>query len=268
MCAYFCLSFFTKKQRTFANKNEKQIDMARNRNILLTLTTESSTVLVASMVAFRLHEVMVMSMEVSVFILVAIYACLKALSILCSPIIKKFASMSKCSSMEFQAASIATTAPNYVEIQKQRMELFHQEYQYEQQQYVQKKENADEAKLQAVLKYTKDTFKSLDFEETEIFQLCECVRYFVTNKQPLTQTDIRIKRRLSVTQIALKNFAWNIAFQYNIGGDATALFVMHTFNEWFANSTLETIRKNLRTTTGRHKIEINEKIISDKCGLL
>ena len=35
---------------------------------------------------------------------------------------------------------------------------------------------------------------------------------------------------------------------------------MHTFSEWFANSTLETIRKNLRTTTGRHKIEINEKI--------
>lgn len=259
MRVYFCLSFFTKKQRTFANKNEKQIDMARNRNILLTLTIESPIVLVASMVAFRLHEVVAMSMEVSVFILVAIYACLKTVSILCLPIIKKFSSMTENSSMEFQAVSI-TTAPNDVEIQKQRMELFHQEYQYEQQQYVQNKENADEAKLQAVLKYTKDTFKTLDFDEVEIFQLCGCVRYFVTNKQPLTQTDIRIKRRVSVTQIALKNFAWNIAFQYNIGGDATALFVMHTFNEWFANSTLETIRKNLRTTTGRHKIEINEKI--------
>lgn len=267
MRVYFYLSFFTKKQRTFANKNEKQIDMARNRNILLTLTIESPIVLVASMMAFRLHETVTMPMEVSVFILVAIYACLKTLSILCSPIIKKFASMSECSSIEFQTASI-TTAPNDVEIQKQRMELFHQEYQYEQQQYVQRKENADEAKLQAVLKYTKDTFKNLDFDEAEIFQLCECVRYFVTNKQPLTHTDVRIKRRASVTQIALKNFAWNIAFQYNIGGDATALFVMHTFNEWFTNSTLETIRKNLRTTTGRHKIEINEKIISDKCGLL
>lgn len=259
MRVYFCLSFFTKKQRTFANKNEKQIDMTRNRNILLTLTIESPMVLVASMVAFRLHEVVVMPMEVSVFILAAIYACLKTLSIFCLPIIKKFSSMIENSSMQFQAASI-TTAPNDVEIQKQRMELFHQEYQYEQQQYMQRKENADEAKLQAVLKYTKDTFKTLDFDEVEIFQLCECVRYFVTNKQPLTQTDIRIKRRASVTQIALKNFAWNIAFQYNIGGDATALFVMHTFNEWFANSTLETIRKNLRTTTGRHKIEINEKI--------
>lgn len=233
--------------------------MARNRNILLTLTIESPVVLVASIVAFRLHEVVVMPIEVSVFILVAIYTCLKTVSIFCLPIIKKFVSMRENSYREFQAASITTT-PNDIEIQKQRMELFHQEYQYEQQQYVQRKENADEAKLQAVLKYTKDTFKNLDFDEAEIFQLCECVRYFVTNKQPLTHTDIRIRRRVSVTQIALKNFAWNIAFQYNIGGDATALFVMHTFNEWFANSTLETIRKNLRTTTGRHKIEINEKI--------
>lgn len=235
--------------------------MARNRNILLTLTIESPIVLVASMVAFCLHEVVVIPIEVSVFILVAIYTCLKTVSIFCLPIIKKFVSMQENSYKEFQAASITTT-PNDIEIQKQRMELFHQEYQYEQQQYVQRKENSDEAKLQAVLKYTKDTFKNLDFDEVEIFQLCECVRYFVTNKQPLTHTDIRIKRRASVTQIALKNFAWNIAFQYNIGGDATALFVMHTFNEWFANSTLETIRKNLRTTTGRHKIEINEKIVN------
>lgn len=259
MCVYFCLSFFTKKQRTFANKNEKQIDMARNRNILLTLTTESSIVLVASMVAFRLHEVMVMSMEVSVFILVAIYACLKTLSILCLPTINREVPGHQRVPMEVWATN-NTPNLNDGNIQKQRMELFHQEYQYEQQQYVQRKEKADETKLQAVVKYTKDTFKNLDFEETEIFQLCECVRYFVTNKQPLSQTDISIKRRATVTQIALKNFAWNIAFQYKIGGDATALFVMHTFSEWFANSTLETIRKNLRTTTGRHKIEINEKI--------
>jgi integrase len=42
--------------------------MARNRNILLTLTIESSMVLMASMVTFRLHESVVMPMEVSVFI--------------------------------------------------------------------------------------------------------------------------------------------------------------------------------------------------------
>ena len=90
---------------------------------------------------------------------------------------------------------------------------------------------------------------------------CESVRYFVTNRQVLTQTDVRIKRKANVTQIDLKNFAWNIAFQYNIGGDITAQFVMQTFNEWFANSTLDTIRKNLRTTTGRRKIEICETLI-------
>ena len=233
--------------------------MARNRNILLTLTIESPIVLVASMVAFHLRESVVMPMEVSAFILVAIYACLKTVSILCLPTIKRGVSEQQCVPMKVRATEDKYNVEDS-NIQKQRMELFHQEYQYEQQQYVQRKEKADEAKLQAVLKYTKDIFKSLDFEETEIFQLCECFRYFVTNKQPLSQTDIRIKRRATVTQIALKNFAWNIAFQYNIGGDTTALFVMHTFSEWFANSTLETIRKNLRTTTGRHKIEINEKI--------
>ena len=125
-CVYFCLSFFTKNHRTFANKNEKQIDMARNRNILLTLTIESPIVLVAAMAAFRLHELVAMPSEISVLILVAIYACIKVISILCSPILKKFAS-SECSAMQIQTASI-TTAHNDTEIQKQRMELFHQEY--------------------------------------------------------------------------------------------------------------------------------------------
>lgn len=63
-------------------------------------------------------------------------------------------------------------------------------------------------------------------------------------------------------QIYEKNFAWNIAFQYNIGGDVTTSFVMATFAEWFTNSTFDTVRKNLRTTTGRHKIEIDENILS------
>ena len=65
----------------------------------------------------------------------------------------------------------------------------------------------------------------------------------------------------AVLQISLKNFAWNIAFQYNISRDVTAQFVMQTFHEWFDNSTLDTIRKNLRTTTGNHKIKIDEQII-------
>ena len=66
---------------------------------------------------------------------------------------------------------------------------------------------------------------------------------------------------MNVTQIALKNFAWNIAFQYNLSGDHAARFVIATFNEWFSNTTFATVRKKLRTTTGRHVIEIDEHIL-------
>ena len=114
----------------------------------------------------------------------------------------------------------------------------------------------------SILKYTRDTFKPFGFDEAEIFQICECVRYFVINRHVLTMTEGRIKKHSSVTQISLKNFAWNIAFQYNIGGDLTTNFVMATFAEWFSNCTFDTVRKNLRTTTGRHKIEIDEKILA------
>ena len=110
------------------------------------------------------------------------------------------------------------------------------------------------------MQYTRNTFRQFDFSEEEIFQICECVRYFVTNQQALS-VNIHIKRRTAVTQISLKNFAWNIAFQYNISRDVTAQFVIQTFHEWFVNSTIDTIRKNLRTTTGNHKIKIDEQII-------
>lgn len=102
----------------------------------------------------------------------------------------------------------------------------------------------------------------MGFDETEVFQICECIRYFLTNRQPLTNTEIRISKRSTVTQISLKNFAWNIANPYNISGDATAAFVFNTFNEWFVNTTIATIKKNLRTTNGRHKIEIDEKVLA------
>lgn len=140
------------------------------------------------------------------------------------------------------------------DIQMKRIELFHYEYLHEERQYLQQKEREEDEKLQAVLQYTRNTFRQFDFSEEEIFQICECVRYFVTNRQALTNTNIHIKRRAAVTQISLKNFAWNIAFQYNISRDVTAQFVMQTFHEWFANSTIDTIRRNLRTTTGNHKI--------------
>ena len=155
---------------------------------------------------------------------------------------------------------VAEYAPSDNAIRK-RMELFHYEYQNEQREYAKRKELEEDAMLVATLKYTRDTFTPLGFEEAEVFQICECVRYFVTNRQPLSNTEIRISKRSSVTQISLKNFAWNIANPYNISGDATAAFVFNTFNEWFANTTIATIKKNLRTTNGRHKIEIDVNVL-------
>ena len=101
--------------------------MARYKNILLTLTTESSMVLMASMAAFRLHESMVMPMEVSVFILVVIYACIKTLSTLCLPTIKREVSEHQCVPMEVRVTD-NTPKLDKGNFQKQRMELFHQEY--------------------------------------------------------------------------------------------------------------------------------------------
>lgn len=144
---------------------------------------------------------------------------------------------------------------------RRRMATFIYEVKLEEQEYLHRKEKADEIKLLRIDKYTRQVFQRLGFSEEEIYQVCECVRFFVCNQDVLTHTETRIKKRSSVTQIALKNFSWNIAFQYQISGDITAKFVVATFSEWFTNTSVETVKKNLRTTTGRHAIEIDEHIV-------
>lgn len=154
-----------------------------------------------------------------------------------------------------------STAQSKEEILRKRMELFHHEYNLEQQEHLQQKEKEEDLKLNRILKYTRDTFKRLDFDEVELFQLYECVRYFVTNRQVLSNAEINIRKRNAIIQISLKNFAWNIAFP--------------VWHSWWAYNRLrnedipwvvcqlhfDTVRKNLRTTTGRHQIEIDEHII-------
>ena len=244
--------------------------MAKKRHFLHSLTIEVIAVLLASMSAFQVCNVLGIRMSLLPFVMAACYAALKLLYHSCIwiagyiadaiPPLQKLTLTSK--SINVNSPNIASEAATPIEdIQKKRMELFHYEFQREQQLYQQQKEKAEDEKLCAILKYTRNEFKKLDFNEADIFQICECVRYFVINRQVLSMTEVRIKRHSSATQISLKNFAWNIAFQYSIDGDMTTSFVMNTFAEWFSNSTFETVRKNLRTTTGRHKIEINENII-------
>lgn len=244
--------------------------MKQKQYILHSLIIEVTMVLLAAMVAFQVCNILGIRMSLIPLVMVVGYVILKLLYHLCiisaryivDAIPPSFLiSVKRCVSKKTQSLACSPIS-NCEEVQKKRMELFHYEYQREQQQYQQQKEREEDEKLNAILRYTRDTFKRFDLEETEIYQICESVRYFATNRQVLSATEIHIKKRTSLTQISLKNFAWNIAFQYNIGRDMTTSFVMATFAEWFANSTFDTVRKNLRTTTGRHKIEIDENILS------
>ncbi len=119
----------------------------------------------------------------------------------------------------------------------------------------------DAEKLDKILSYTKETFMRLNFSQTEVAQILDCVRYFVCHKDVLNVVAMKISKKLEVTQASLKNFAWNIAFQYTIDGNTSASFVKATFGEWFANTELSSIKKTLRNTRGAHAIEIDEKIL-------
>lgn len=244
--------------------------MKQKQHIFQSLAIEVTMVLMASIISFPIGNVLEVQLATLPFVMGACYVILKLIYLICislsahlidiiSLLYPKPTQSSQQTKDDCAFANISSSIDNN-DILTKRMELFHCEYQYEEQQYLQQKEREEDEKLQAILRYTRNTFRRFDFSEDEIFQICECVRYFVTNRKALT-VSIHVKRRTILTQISLKNFAWNIAFQYNISRDITAQFVMQTFHEWFANSTIDTIRKNLRTTTGKHKIKIDEHII-------
>ena len=244
--------------------------MKQRQHTFQALAIEVVTVLLASIISFPLSDVIGVQLSFLPFVMVACYVALKFIYHICIflsahiiaivALLRQNSMPSNKQTKEEYAFANTSSAIGSNDVLMKRMELFHYVYQHEEQQYLQQKEKEEDAKLQAVLQYTRNTFRQFDFNEEEIFQICECVRYFVTNRQALG-VNIHIKRRTAVTQISLKNFAWNIAFQYNISRDVTAQFVMQTFHEWFVNSTIDTIRKNLRTTTGNHKIRIDEKIL-------
>ena len=250
--------------------------MKQRQHTFQSLTIEVLTVLLASTISFPVSDALGMQPSILPFVMVACYVALKLIYHLClslsclslSAHIISLASLFRhkptqsCRQTKDDAAlATAISAVGNDDIQMRRMELFHYEYQHEERQYLQQKEREEDEKLQAVLQYTRNTFRQFDFSEEEIFQICECVRYFVTNRQTLS-ANVHIKRRTAITQISLKNFAWNIAFQYNISRDVTAQFVMQTFHEWFANSTIDTIRKNLRTTTGKHHNKNHDALVA------
>lgn len=243
--------------------------MSNKQYRLLPLIMELVSVLIASFVVFQVCKYLSVQMGYFPFVLVICYIALKVIYHICIMVVgyvmKHIPIIYRRNPVRVLTSSIGTVPSEMNnDVFKKRMELFHYEYQREQQEHAKRKEMEDDAKLAGVLKYTRETFMNLEFEESEVFQLCECVRYFVTYRQPLSKTDINIKKRSNITQTSLKNFAWNIAYQYKIDNATTTVFIINTFTEWFSNSAFNTVKQNLRTTTGRHKIEIDENILSDK----
>lgn len=228
--------------------------MNMNQYPMHTLMIEIISVLLSSIISFGVCKMFELRLIYFPLIVVGCYIVLKilySLSLMVAGYIVKLLPIK---------ATVASTLPDKKGTINKRAELLHQQIQHEQYQYDLEKEKEEDAKLYDVLKYTQETFSELGFNDMEILQICESVRYFVTNREPLTKTEIYIRRRFEISQVSLKNFSWNIACQYNINGDATAAFVKNTFYEWFSNTSLSSIKKNLRTVAGRHKIEIDENI--------
>ena len=151
--------------------------------------------------------------------------------------------------------------PTNNDIAMKRLDLFHTQFEKSQEEIAKEVAKQQEVKLQKILQYTTDTFCRIGLTEHEIFQIRECVEYLVKNEKVLSLPDLKIERRPDITQISLKNFAWNIAYQYKLPGHLAAQFVMITFHEWFADSTLYTVVKNLKTTSGNHAIPIDTHIL-------
>ena len=155
--------------------------MSKKQYTLQKLTIELVSVLLASLVAFRICEMLSIKLAYLPLVLVCCYIVLKLLynlSIIMVgyvmrliPIIYK-REHTPVLTTNMGAVTEYGSSENNNEVLKKRMELFHYEYQNEQQECAKRKEMEEDAKLTAMLKYTRDTFNRLDFEEAEVFQIC------------------------------------------------------------------------------------------------
>ena len=178
--------------------------MKQRQHIFQSWAIEVVTVLLASTISFPVSDALGMQLSTLPFIMVACYVALKLIYHLCLSLSAHIISLTSLfchkptkSNRQTKDDSTLATAISMVgndDIQMKRIELFHYEYLHEERQYLQQKEKEEDEKLQAVLQYTRNTFRQFDFSEEEIFQISECVRYFVTNRQALS-VNIHIKRR-------------------------------------------------------------------------
>lgn len=118
----------------------------------------------------------------------------------------------------------------------------------------------EKEKLESVLRYTRLVLLPHGFSDEELYQIEEAVKLLVQCNGVVNGVSVKIEKN-KLKQADLKNFAWNISYQYNIDTEILAVFVLNLFHAWFKNTEKESIRKTLRNTIGKFSIEIDENII-------
>lgn len=143
---------------------------------------EAAIVLFASIVSFWVCEAIHLSKELTPLVLLATYVLMKISYLVCTPWIDRVWHKQKNLSYEQE----------YGNVLKRRMELFHYEYQIEEQSYLQRKEKANDLKMAAIMKYTRDTFKCLNFDEIEVFANLR-MRQLLSDKPSSAQPDSKVR---------------------------------------------------------------------------
>lgn len=135
--------------------------MKQRQYLFQSLTIEIVMVLLASTVSFPVGDALGVQLSILPFVMVACYVALKLIYHLClsmSAHLISLASLFRHKPMQSDqqtkddcalAAAMSTADNNNIQIK--RMELFHYEYQHEEQQYLQQKEREEDEKLQAVM---------------------------------------------------------------------------------------------------------------------
>lgn len=141
------------------------------------------------------------------------------------------------------------------------LELFINQVQIDRKQMNEAKVAREAKKLEAILKYTRYTLMPHGFTDEELYQIEEAVKLLVELNGVTRMEILSISKKKGLKQADLKNFCWNIAFQYGIAPKTTALFALNVFYAWFSNTESSSIQKTLRNTTGKYSIEIDENII-------
>ena len=141
------------------------------------------------------------------------------------------------------------------------LELFIKQVQIDRKQMNEAKVAREAKKLEAILKYTRYTLMPHGFTDEELYQIEEAVKLLVELNGVTRMEVLSIGKKKDLKQADLKNFCWNIAYQYGIDPKTTALFALNLFYAWFSNTEPLSIQKTLRNTAGTYTIEIDENII-------